>query len=43
MSAPVEEETVKMTFEQVIDYFNAGIKEAEVFLCLCLLYTSRCV
>lgn len=34
MSAPVEEETVRMTFKQVIDYVNAGIKEAEVFLCL---------
>lgn len=34
MSTPVEEQAIRMTFKQVVDYFNAGIKEAEVFLCL---------
>lgn len=34
MSTSVEEQTVRMSFTQVIDYFNAGIEEAGVFLCL---------
>lgn len=34
MSVPLVEPPVKMSLEQVLDYFNAGIKEAEIFLCL---------
>lgn len=32
MNVPLAEQSVKMTFEQIINFFNNGIKEAESFL-----------
>lgn len=34
MSVPLAERSVKMSLDQVIDHFNKGIQEAEIFLCL---------
>ncbi|NHV29378.1 hypothetical protein [Burkholderia sp. D-99] len=34
MSVPLVEQQVRMTLTQLVDYFNAGIEKAEVFLCL---------
>lgn len=34
MTAPQVGQPVAMTFQQVLDYFNAGIEKAQVFLCL---------
>jgi len=34
MNVPMAEQSVKMTFEQIVNFFNNGIKEAENFLCL---------
>ncbi|EAA7596743.1 hypothetical protein H1385_003157 [Salmonella enterica] len=34
MNVPLVEQSMKMTFEEVINFFNNGIKEAEIFLCL---------
>ncbi|MBN3569211.1 hypothetical protein SB461_32210 [Burkholderia cenocepacia] len=34
MSVPLVEQPARMTLKQVVDYLNAGIEKAEVFLCL---------
>lgn len=34
MDAPVDEQPIRMSIQQVVDNFNAGIRDAEVFLCL---------
>jgi hypothetical protein len=34
VSVPLREQSVKMTFAEVVDHFNKGIEEAENFLCL---------
>lgn len=34
MDAPVDEQPIRMSIQQVVDYFNSGIRDAEVFLCL---------
>jgi hypothetical protein len=33
MSAPLEDQAVKVSLSQIIDHFNSGIKEAENFCC----------
>lgn len=34
MNIPLLEQSVKMTIEQIINFFNNGIKKAEIYLCL---------
>ncbi|MEG2467114.1 MAG: hypothetical protein RSB86_06785 [Comamonas sp.] len=34
MDAPVDEQPIRMSIQQVVEYFNTGIRDAEVFLCL---------